>query len=230
MENRPEHRSIELPEQKNYDVSYGLALKLAAERLRGSEKIEDVCRKSESTCVSTSFGQSIQVRYLNRIYQVSWPDIEISLMDSREPVELRDKILILDYLNTAKGTPLSGAAIAFQELPEVSSYYPTFSKRAVQPLIDNFGGCPERLFDAAHQLGGEKAGYGDASVTIVAFSRVPISYVIWKGDEEFPANANILFDKTIHDYLPNEDIIVLCQTITWRLVKSLIPKTNKQII
>jgi hypothetical protein len=226
MESRPEHRAIELPEQKNYDISYNLALKLAAERLRGSEK-ENVCRKSESSCVLSDSGQAIQVRYLNRIYQVKWPGIEISLSDSREGIELRDKILILDYLNTAKGTALAGSAITFQELPEVSSYFPTFSKRAVQPLIDNFGSCPERLFDAALQLGGEKAGYGDASVTITAFSRVPVSYVIWKGDEEFPANANILFDKTIQDYLPNEDIIVLCQAITWRLVKSLIPETNK---
>ena len=207
-----------------------MALKLAAERLRSSEKIEDVCRKSESLCTVYDSGQSIQVRYLNRIYQVSWPDVEISLADRREPVELRDKILILDYLNTAKGTPLTGAAITFQELPEVSSYYPTFSKRAVQPLIDNFGSRPERLFDVSRQLGAEKASFGDASVTITAFSRVPISYVIWKGDEEFPANANILFDKTIHDYLPNEDIIVLCQTITWILVKSLLSETNKQNI
>jgi hypothetical protein len=227
MENRPEHRTIELPEQKNYDVSYGLALKIAAESLRDSKKLEDICRKSESACVLSNSGQAIQVKYLNQIYQISWPEIEISLMDSRELVDLRDKILILDYLNTAKGTPLSGAAITFQELPEVSSYYPTFSKRAVQPLIDNFGGRPERLFDVSRQLGAEKASFGDASVTITAFSRVPISYVIWKGDEEFPANANILFDKTIHDYLPNEDIIVLCQTITWRLVKSLINETNR---
>jgi hypothetical protein len=227
MENRREQRVVDLPDQKNYDLSYGLALKLAAEKLRGSENVENVCKRSESDCVVSGSGLSVRVNYLNRVYQVSWPEIEISSTGTREPVELRDKILILDYLNTAKGTPLTGAAIAFQELPEISNYYPTFVKRAVQPLIDAFGNRPQLLFEAANQFGGQKTSYGDASVNITAFKRVPISYVVWKGDEEFPANANILFDKTIHDYLPNEDIIVLCQTITWRLVKSLKSETNK---
>jgi hypothetical protein len=30
-----------------------------------------------------------------------------------------------------------------------------------------------------------------------------------------------LFDSTVLDYLPVEDVIVLCQTIVWRLVKSI---------
>jgi hypothetical protein len=65
------------------------------------------------------------------------------------------------------------------------------------------------------------AKYGDVSVTIPAFSRVPITIVVWKGDEEFPPSASILFDDTVLDYLSAEDINVLCQTVTWRLVKSL---------
>ncbi len=74
---------------------------------------------------------------------------------------------------------------------------------------------------AAVELGGTKTNYGDTSVVIPAFSRVPINIVIWKGDEEFPPNASILFDETVLDYLSAEDINVLCQTLTWRLVKSL---------
>jgi len=30
-----------------------------------------------------------------------------------------------------------------------------------------------------------------------------------------------MFDSTISDYLPAEDIIVLCQTMVWKLVKGL---------
>jgi len=46
-----------------------------------------------------------------------------------------------------------------------------------------------------------------------------VTLVIWKGDAEFPPNAGILFDSTVHEYLPAEDIIVLSQTIAWKLVK-----------
>ena len=118
---------------------------------------------------------------------------------------------------------LSGQLIAYQELKEGATYLPSFFKRAVKPIIDYFGQTPERLLDAAAEIGGYKTSLGDFAVTIPAFKRVPITLVVWRGDDEFPPNANILFDSTILDYLPVEDVNVLCQTISWRLVKNLSP-------
>lgn len=61
---------------------------------------------------------------------------------------------------------------------------------------------------------------GDASVLIWAFPRVPIGLVLWKGDEEFPPAGNILFDSSIPAYLPVEDIVVLTETVVWKLIKA----------
>jgi hypothetical protein len=80
---------------------------------------------------------------------------------------------------------------------------------------------PHRLIDAAAKLGGHKANYGDVAVTIKAFSYVPITLVLWRGDEEFAPSGSTIFDATISDYLSTEDITVLCETITWKLVKAL---------
>jgi hypothetical protein len=121
----------------------------------------------------------------------------------------------------AKGVPISHKFIAFKELPEGANYFPTFSKRSIEPLIKYFGREPQRLVDAAEKLDGLKVDYGDVAVTISAFSRVPITIVLWRGDEEFPPRSNILFDATISDYFFTEDITVLCENITWKLVKFL---------
>ena len=59
------------------------------------------------------------------------------------------------------------------------------------------------------------------AVTINAFKRVPITFVLWRGDEEFPPDGSILFDATVSDYLSIEDINVLCERITWKLVRLL---------
>jgi len=56
-------------------------------------------------------------------------------------------------------------------------------------------------------------------VTINAFAHVPITLVLWKGDEELAPNGNILFDANISDYLSTEDVTVLTETIIWKLVK-----------
>jgi hypothetical protein len=215
--------SFPLPDQKNYDKAYALALKLAGEQLTGLANLEEQCLRSGSYCSLSGGSQVITLDYLNRTYQVVLPEMKISLKDSETSVDLRDKILILHYLTRAKGTPLSHKAIAYQELNEGSVYFPSFFKRAVKPLIDHFGQSPERLIEISKALGGVKTDYGDAAVTIPAFSRVPITLVLWKGDEEFPPNGNILFDSTILDYLSAEDVNVLCQTITWSLVKAFQP-------
>ena len=87
--------------------------------------------------------------------------------------------------------------------------------------MDHFGKEPHRLIDAGEKLGGHKADYGDAAVTVNAFSRVPITIILWRGDDEFAPQGNIAFDAVISDYLSTEDITVLCETITWRLINYL---------
>ena len=68
-------------------------------------------------------------------------------------------------------------------------------------------------------MGGRPADFGDAAVTFPAFPRVPLTYVLWRGDEEFSPEGSILFDSTVADYLSNDDIHALCETIIWRLVR-----------
>ena len=210
---------IVIPEQKNYEYAYGLAYRLAAEKLAAQSNIELQCRRAAVSCSPGAVSQ-ITLKYLNQDYSVRFPEIEISAAGGQK-VELRDKILILHYLTRASGEALSGQLITYQELKEGANYFPSFYKRAVKPLIDTFGPLPDRLVELSGQLGGVRTALADAAVTIPAFPRVPVTLVLWKGDEEFPPNANILFDSTILDYLPVEDVNILCQTIIWQMVAKL---------
>jgi hypothetical protein len=211
---------LPLPKQKNYEYGYELAYRLACEQLAKVD-VEKQCQKSGARYLVIDSRQVIIVEYLNQSYQITLPDIEISLVDGGEEVAIKDKILILHYLTSAKGVPIANKLIAFKELPEGTSYFPTFSKRAIKPLIDHFGKQPHRLVDMAAKLGSQRVDYGDVAVTISAFSQVPITLVLWQGDEEFSPRGNILFDATISDYLSTYDITVVCETIAWKLVKSL---------
>ena len=215
-----EIRALSSPNVKNDEYGYGLAYKLAGEQLAKISDIEQQCLKSDTQYRVIDSQKVILVEYLNQSYQVTLPDVEISLGASEETVPLREKILILHYLTQAKGTPLSNKIITYKELPEGANYFRTFSKRAIKPLVDHFGQEPGQLVNTAEKLGGRRVDYGDVAVTIDAFSRVPVTLVLWRGDEEFPAEGSILFDSTISDYLATEDINVLCEIIAWRLVRS----------
>ena len=209
------------PEQKDYRYGQELAYKLAVSELARVDDLKQLCLKSGAQLKLIDSQKVITLEFLNRSYQIRFPDIDVSLVDGKEPVPLRDKLLILHYLRRAKGSPITNKVITFRELPEGASYFPNFSQRAIRPILDNFGQEPRQLLDAALKLGGHKADYGDASVTINAFSRLAITLVLWQGDDEFAPRGSILFSNTISDYLSTEDITVLCETIAWRLVRAL---------
>ena len=215
------NRYLPLPNQKNYEYGHELAYKLAREELAKISDIEQQCRKADAQYQVIDSQKVILIKYLNQSYRITFPDVEISLMGSEEKVPLRDKILILHYLTSAKGTSLTNKLITYNELPEGIIYFPTFFKRTIESLLAHFGNEPHLLVDIAQKLGGYKVEYGDSAVTINAFSRVPITIILWRGDSEFAPRGSVVFDSTISDYLSTEDITVLCEIITWRLINCL---------
>jgi hypothetical protein len=212
-------KRLSVPEPWVRETAYQLAYNLAREQLAGISNIEQQCFKSGARYLSAE--KSIILDYLNRPYRISLPGGEVSLVGSEEAVPVRDKILLLHYFIRARGTPLSGKMITYKELQEGVNYYPTFFKRSIEPIISNFKDDPEKLLDATATLRGHKSDYGDFAVTINAFPYVPVTIVLWHGDKEFPPDGNILFDSTIPDYLPTEDITILCEIIAWKLVRLL---------
>jgi hypothetical protein len=207
------------PEQNVREYAHELAYKLACEQLARIDDIEKQCRKSGAKYIPSE--KAIIIDHLNQSYRISLPDGEVSFASGGEDVQMRDKILILHYFTQAKGTPLSNKTITYKELPDGIIYSPVFAKRAIQPVVTFFGDKPEQLLKTAEVMGGRKADYGDVAVTINAFSRVPVTIVLWQGDEEFAPEGSLMFDSTISDYLTNDDIHTLCEKIAWRLVRLL---------
>jgi Domain of unknown function (DUF3786) len=189
------------------------ALKLAQERFTAIGMMQQ-CQKSGSLYSP----ETVTINYLNEIYKIDVASVEVDFIDSHQPVPPRDKILILHYFTQAKGTPLTGKPITYRELPGGLVYYPTFIKRTIKPLVDFFGKNPKLLLKAGKLVGAKQGETGDASLIIDVFPRVPITIILWQGDNELTAEVNILFDANIADYLTSEDVTIICETITWRLI------------
>jgi hypothetical protein len=212
-------KRLTVPETGVRAIAHEMAYKIALEQLAGIEDIGEQCRKSGARHLPEE--SAVVVDHLNRSYKINIPEGEVSLVGSDEAVPIRDKILILHYFIHARGTPLTGNIITYKELHDGINYYPTFFKRAIDPIVTNFKDKPEKLFEIARALGGRRSDFGDTAVTINAFPYVPLTIVLWQGDDEFPPDGNIMFDSTIADYLPTEDITIVCENIAWTLVRLL---------
>lgn len=209
-----------LPEQRNFQHAYDLALELARQKLHRITDLEEQCRKSGARLRLVNSKRVVTLDYLGKPHQLTLLEAEIRAVSGDGPVSPREKLLILHYFIRAQGTALTGCKITYKEMPDGANYFPVFYKRAIKPLVDSFGQQPQRLMDAAGKFGGQRADFGDVAVTINAFSRVPVTLVLWGGDDELRPEGSILFDTSISGYLSAEDVSVLCETIAWKLVRA----------
>lgn len=153
--------------------------------------------------------QVFTVKFINQDYLVTYPEGVVTQVDSDAEVPIAIKILSLHYLYTANGASLQNKWISFKELPDGAIYIGPFTNRAINPMLKMFADRQQELIEAAQKAGGRVEKLGDTSVTVNAFPHVPITYVLYSADEEFPASGNILFDGSAASYLATEDYALL---------------------
>jgi hypothetical protein len=160
--------------------------------------------------------------FLNREIMLSWPELEFAHKGSDEKLPIQQQILLLHYVRGAcssSGAAITGEWISFQEVPDGKFYLDAFHRRAKNPMVQAFGHRPELLLKLAGEtFGAEPSDQGDVSVLVKALPLVPVALIIWKGDEEFPPEGNILFDRNILKMLSAEDIAWLSGMVVYPLI------------
>jgi len=135
-------------------------------------------------------------------------------------VEFEVLQVLLAHYGKTEPVERVGKLLRFSSLPGGHAYEVAFLRRAVQPIADVFGDEPEKLVEASKRLNGHVLAYGDFSVEIPALPRIPLIIILWRASE-FPASATILYDESASSYLPTEDLAVLGELTTARLLQSL---------
>jgi hypothetical protein len=155
-------------------------------------------------------------------------------------LKMSRKILLLHYVatgwetledpNAEKSSTVGiqagppGRWTAFADLPGAHTYKPTYRKRGPLRIIGRYGANPEALLEFSGEPwfvpGDELSGaekYGDLSIGVKTFPRIPVLVVLYRGDDEFPPEGNILFGKDVLHHLPLEDVAVLAGEIASHL-------------
>ena len=128
--------------------------------------------------------------------------------------------LVIYYLHTTDGTPISERFIAFSELPDGKFYAQAFQGYTGDELLRHFGNDRQRFETAAQNVGGKHFPLGDASFTFQLLPRVALLVVFWRGDDDFPSSYQVLFDASISHHLPTDVCAVAGSMLTRRLIES----------
>ncbi len=205
--------------KNSFEIAYEEALNLACNELIRKD-VHSCCINAGAEVLSSSEKSfNIKITFLNKDVYVDIPEFVFSA-GSSDPLHVWEKILILHYLSNARTIRMTNSLINYRQVRDGANYFPAFEKRSTKPFLNTFGTHPESMIRASQALGGEEVRQGDAGVKVTALPFVPVYFVIWKGDAEFPPSGNILFDSSIEKFLSAEDIAVLCQQIVFKMIKA----------
>ncbi len=196
---------------------YITARALAVEELTGRNP-KGVASRSRSQYFFEDGREGLVVPYFGQPRRVVWPEVTVTPAAGEGELPLTEQILILHYLQTTQGEEPEGVDIDFKQVPQGGFYWSAFVSRALKPLLMSFGAHPELYLQVAGAMGGVPQPLGDAAARFLAFPLVPVTHVLWRGDEEFDPEAGILFDVTIPGHLSTEDIAALAGASVYRLM------------
>jgi hypothetical protein len=203
-------------EAENYARARREAVNVWAERHPGAQAARCGARVLEGGEGRAVVG----LRFLGRDIRVAWPDGRVSDAETGDELPLWEQVIVLHYLSGTGEVPVGGKWIGFAQVPGAAFYAPAFQQRTNVPLAQTFGDDPKRLLEAGRPLDAETYDLGDAALIVQVLPKLPMAVVIHGGDEEFPADAKLLYDMTVSDYLDLEDIAVLGGLLVGRLIRA----------
>lgn len=146
---------------------------------------------------------------IRRFNNQSWEKIDYPLLE----------MVVLVYLLNVTDVPLAHEKISVRDLKDAQFFQgPHMLKTG--PLLELYGKNVADFKRAAKELGGMKLDMADAAFKFQPLPRIPLYYLLWKGDEEFAPNLSILFDRSIERHLSADAIWGLVNLVSDMLLLS----------
>jgi hypothetical protein len=158
------------------------------------------------------------LEYLGQPYDVSYPDFEARNVETGRECAPGLRFLFLHYFHKADGARLADRWIAYRELPDGMFYFHAFQGYTGTRLVKAFANDLSRFKEAASRAGGEALSHGDAGFMYRPLPRVPMAVIYWRGDDEFPPNASVLFDASAGHYLSTDGLAVLGRELCSKII------------
>ncbi len=163
------------------------------------ERNASVRYEKETSCyVIESLGMRFSVFPAERAIRGSGPEAEAV----RERYAYFLNLPLLWYLAGARDIGLTGRLLRPENLKGGRHFFKGTHELPLKGLAGKYGADGEAFLGRARKLGGKPLGFGDASVEIYPLPRVPVTLILWFGDEEFPARADLLFDSSVELHVP----------------------------
>ena len=111
----------------------------------------------------------------------------------------------------------SGNLVAFRQVKRVYPFEAAYRRTIISRLQELFAGKTEELRKACEALGGTLLPQGDVGHVLPVFPFLNIAVLFWDKDEEFEAQANMLFDSEITEFMHEENVVCVAADAVYYL-------------
>jgi len=173
-------------------------------------------------CAYLRESDSFVIRLLDEQYRVNMAARSVyKPAEAGEPVPagFLEELCILTHLASAQDIPLANELVHAEKLDRGGFFFRGSHQLPIEKLAATLGGAPQLLLAVGEILGARTCPFGDASIEVLVLPRIPVTLIIWAGDEEFPARASILFDKSAARQMPLDALYALAKLTIGRTIK-----------
>ncbi|MEJ5347231.1 MAG: DUF3786 domain-containing protein [Desulfosoma sp.] len=122
-------------------------------------------------------------------------------------VDFQTGLVLLHYLLEAHNSSPTGRWISEKEIPSGHQFFTGPHAFPLDSVLRHIVDNPHRFKEACERLGGVPVEAGDMAYTFRVLPRIPMQWIYWKGDDEFPATLTVRFDASITRHLNALDTI-----------------------
>lgn len=177
---------------------------------------EFICRNSHITYIQEKKQYVVTLwgdQYLIHPFQSSF---DTSAIVGSQPHEYF-YLFILYYLLRLQDFPLAGEWISEKDLPGGPTFFRGPHLVPTELISNSFGNNLVAFTSWCKKQGGTAVDMGDAAFRFDITPDIPVVVLYWLGDDDFPPEAKVLFDKSIAEQLPLDIVFALVVAVCDRL-------------
>lgn len=129
-------------------------------------------------------------------------------------------LFVIHYLLGAKEIEPSGEWISEKDIPGGTTFFRGPHEIQTHLITSRFENNVHEFSKQCSRLHGTSLAQADAAYCFEITPRIPVAVLYWKGDDEFPAESKILYDRTVSDHLASDIVYALAIGICHRLGKA----------
>ena len=195
------------------ETNKALALKKAVNDARAALNGVDIPGRCRGQGMDGIRDGILSLRMFGQDTRFDTRSLTLTVSGTDEPAKDGDLVLLLHFLRNDFPVRRTGELITFRDFPGGQFYYPSFLSRSTHILLKRFAHDLESLRENLDRLDWEPLTCGDVGAVVHAFGPLFGAIIFRKGDEEFPATADFLFDSGVKRALRTEDAAVIATRI-----------------